>query len=72
MERGIATLTHQSLLPTLLSLSSHGSHKPDNSGAREIGTSTVDAVLSRTGVPGHGEELEGGFYDYEDEDEELR
>ena len=59
VERGIVTLVHQSQLPTLLSLNSHGRHHPDNA---ETGTDSVDTISSPT------EELEGGFYDYENSD----
>lgn len=66
MERGIATLAHQSHFPTLLSLSIRSGRNPDNAGsAGGIDTSSVEAVLSSTAQ--QGEELEGGYYDDEDD-----
>ena len=69
VERGIATLTRQSPLPTLSSLSSRGDRNPDNAGAGGVG-----AVLSSPRIPAQQEEeLEGGYYnDEEDEDGEIR
>ena len=67
VERGIATLVHQSQLPTLLSLNSRDRRHPDNA---ETGTDPVDTISSPTDNPDRQEEeeLEGGFYDYENSD----
>lgn len=62
MERGITTLVQQGQLITLLSLSNRTSRNPDNTGAGEVGASSVDTPRQEE------EELEGGFYDYEDEE----
>lgn len=62
VERGIATLAHQTHLPTLLSLSRSTSDNVD--------ASSVEAISSRTGVPAGQEEweLEGGYFDEESEE----
>ena len=67
VERGIVTLVHQSQLPTLLSLNSRGRRHPDNA---ETGTDPVGTISSPTDNPERQEEeeLEGGFYDYENSD----
>ena len=68
VERGIATLTHQTHLPTLLSLSRSSSSTIGN------GASSVEAISSRTGVPVRQDdsleewELEGGYFDGDDEE----
>ena len=68
VERGIATLATQSRLSTLFSFSSH-----NRAGAG--GTSSVDVISSPTGIPARqgedSEELEGGFYDEEDDDSDA-
>ena len=70
VERGITTLTNQSRLSTLFSFSSHGGRNRRNAGAREVGASSVDVIPSPTGIPARQEEkeLEGGYYDDEDDD----
>jgi hypothetical protein len=67
VERGIATLAHQTRLSILLSLSSRD---PDNAGAGGGRASAVDDVSSPTGISAqrYEEELEGGYYDDEDND----
>ena len=68
VERGIATLAHQSRPSILFSFSSHrGRH---NASVGQVGASSVDAIPSPTGIPAGQEEgeLEGGFYDDEDDD----
>jgi hypothetical protein len=70
VERGIATLAHQTHLPTLFSVSRNGNNTSDNANA-----GSVEAISSRTGVPAIQEEsleeweLEGGHFD---EDEESK
>ena len=72
VDRGIAALAYQSRLSTLFSFSSHGSCNRHNTGVGEIGTSSVDVILSPTlaGIAARQEEeeLEGGYYDDEDND----
>jgi hypothetical protein len=65
VERGIAVLANQSRLSTLLSFSSRGGGNRHNAG----GTS-MDVISSPTGIPARQgeEELEGGYYDEEDDD----
>ena len=67
VERGIATLVHQSQLPTLLSLHSRGRRHHENA---ETGTDPVDTISSPTDNPERQEEeeLQGGFYDHENGD----
>ena len=69
VERGIATLAHQSRPSILFSFSSHrrGRH---NASVEQVGASSADAISSPTGIPARQEEeeLEGGFYDDEDDD----
>ena len=66
MERGIATLVHQTQLTTLLSSSNRSDRNPDNAG--EVGASTVDVVSSSRMTPRQEEaELDGGFYDHDDD-----
>jgi len=64
VERGIATLAHQTHLPTLLSLSRSNHNTSDNA--------SVEAISSRTGVPAQQEEweLEGGHFDDDDDENE--
>ena len=66
VERGIATLAHQTHLPTLLSLSRSSSKTSDNV--------SVEAISSRTGVPARQDlqeewVLEGGHFDDDEESE---
>lgn len=71
VERGITTLAHQSHLSTLFSFSSHGGHNHSrNAGGGEVGAGSVDAISSPTRIPVRQgeEELEGGYYDDEDND----
>lgn len=65
VERGIATLTHQTHLRTILSLSRSSNNTSDN-----VGASSVEAISSRTGVPAARQEdyleeweLEEGHFD---------
>ena len=63
VERGIATLAHQTHLPTLLSFSRSSRNSGDNA--------SVEAISSRTGVPAREDsqeewELEGGQIDDEE------
>ena len=72
VERGIATLAHQSRPSILFSFSSHrGRH---NASVGQVGASSADAISSPTGIPARQEEdeLEGGFYDDEDDEFEER
>ena len=72
VERGIATLAHQSRPSILFSFSSHrGRH---NASVGQVGASSADAISSPTGIPARQEEdeLEGGFYDDEDDGFEER
>ena len=65
VERGIATLSHQTHLPTLLF---PGSHSSRNTGGN-VGASSVEAISSRTGVPAREEDsLEE--WELEDDEEE--
>ena len=73
MERGIATLAHQSRLSILFSFtsSSHGGRNRHNASVGDVlGASSVDGISSPTGVPAlqEEEELEGGYDDDEDDD----
>ena len=72
VERGITTLAHQSRLSTLFSFStSHSGRNRHNAGVGDVGTRSVDAISSPTGIPARQEEeeLEGGYYDDEDDDD---
>jgi len=73
VERGIATLAHQSRLSTLFSISSHDSRNRHNAGIGELGASSVDAISSPTGISVRQEEdeLEGGYDDDDEEEEEI-
>ena len=66
VERGIATLAHQSHLSTLFSFSSHGGRNHHNTGIGEVGANSVDAISSPVQQGEDG--LEGGYYDDEDND----
>ena len=68
VERGITTLVHQAHLSTLFSFNSHGGRNRDNAGVGEVRASSVGVISSLTGIPARQEELEGGYYDYEDDD----
>ena len=70
MERGIATLAHQSQPSILFSFSSHGGRNRQNASVGQVGASSVDGISSPTGVPAQQEEegLEGGYDDDEDND----
>ena len=70
VERGIATLAHQSRPSILFSFSSHGGRNPHNASVGQVSASSVDATSSPTDIPAgqEEEELEGGFYDDEDDD----
>lgn len=63
VERGIATLTHQSHLSTLLFIGNSRSRNPENTSVREIGTSSQSVDMEAAQA-----ELEGGYYDDEDSD----
>jgi hypothetical protein len=69
VERGIATLAHQSRLSTLFSFSSHGGRNRHNAGVGEVGASSVDAIPTGIQVPARQQEEElGGYYDDDDSD----
>ena len=75
VERGIATLAHQSRPSILFSFtsSSHGGRNRHNASVGDVpGASSVDGISSPTGVPARQEEeeLEGG-YDDDDEDDDA-
>ena len=78
MERGIATLAHQSRPSILFSFTSsnHGGRNRhhDNASVGDVpGASSVDRISSPTGIPARQEEeeLEGGYDDHDDQDDDV-